>query len=186
MKKNVFKYFRRTRKLLETKPYQRDNYPGYALVSYSGPFLKWTRKKNYKMDQKSRKLITMHKAFHLKDGRLYVPRKEGGRGLISIEDIVDASIQRLEEYIYKRGGRLISAIRSNTYDARISRTTITRKQKWEEKQLYRRFEPLIRIISHKRTWTRIRKGNLKRKNESLLIAAQSNTIRTNPRIVKMQ
>ena len=30
--------------------------------------------------------------------RLYVSRKEGGRGLASIEDSVDASIQRLEDY----------------------------------------------------------------------------------------
>ncbi len=33
--------------------------------------------------------------------RLYVSRKEGGRGLASIEDSVDASIQRLEDYIEK-------------------------------------------------------------------------------------
>ena len=38
---------------------------------------------------------------HPKDDvdRLYVPRKEGGRGLASIQDNVDASIQRLEDYI---------------------------------------------------------------------------------------
>ena len=30
--------------------------------------------------------------------RLYVSRKEGGRGLASTEDTVDASIQRLEDY----------------------------------------------------------------------------------------
>ena len=43
----------------------------------------------------------MHKALHPRDDvdRLYVPRKEGGRGLASIEDNVDTSIQRLEEYI---------------------------------------------------------------------------------------
>ena len=44
-------------------------------------------------------------------------------------------------------------------------------------------------ILHKKTWTRLRKGNLKRETESLLIAAQNNTIRTNyvkARIDKMQ
>ena len=36
----------------------------------------------------------MHKALHPRDNadRLYVPRKEGGRGLVSIEDNVDTSI----------------------------------------------------------------------------------------------
>ena len=33
-----------------------------------------------------RKLMTMHKALHPRDDRLYVSRKEGGRGLASIED----------------------------------------------------------------------------------------------------
>ena len=45
----------------------------------------------------------MHKALHPRDevDRLYVPRKEGGRGLARIEDSADTSIQRLEDYIEK-------------------------------------------------------------------------------------
>ncbi len=35
------------------------------------------------------------------------------------------------------------------------------------------------IISHEKTWTWLRKGNLKRKSEFLLIEAQNNAIRTN-------
>ena len=44
---------------------------------------------------------------HPKDDvdRLYVSRKEGGIGLTSIEDRVDASIRRLEDYLEKRGGK---------------------------------------------------------------------------------
>ena len=45
--------------------------------------------------------MAMHKALNPRDGvdRLYVSRKEGERALSSIEDSVDASIQRLEDYI---------------------------------------------------------------------------------------
>ena len=60
-----------------------------------------------------------------------------------------------------------------------NRMTITKKQKWEGKQLHGRFKQLISNISHDKTWTRLRKGNFKRETESLLIAAQNNTIRTN-------
>ena len=70
-----------------------------------------------------------------------------------------------------------------------NRMTITRKQKWEEKQLYGCFKRLINNISHEKTWTLLRKGNLKRETESLLIAAQNNAIRTNhikARICKTQ
>ena len=51
-------------------------------------------------------------------------------------------------YIEKRAGRLIRATRSNIDDTRIRRTEITRKQKWEEKQLYGRFKQLTSDISH--------------------------------------
>ena len=55
------------------------------------------------MNQRTRKLITMHKALHPKDDvdRLYVLRKEGRKGLTSVEDNVDAWIKRLEDYIQK-------------------------------------------------------------------------------------
>ena len=70
-----------------------------------------------------------------------------------------------------------------------NKATITRKQKWEEKQLYGHFKRLINNISHEKTETWLRKGNVKRETESLLIAAQNNTIRTNhikARIYRMQ
>ena len=58
----------------------------------------------------------MHKALHLRDDvdRLYVSRKEGGRGLASIENSVDASIQRFEDCIEKHEGGLITATRNDT------------------------------------------------------------------------
>ena len=137
-------YLRRTRNLLETKLSGRNlikgiNTGAVLLVRYSGPFLKGTRDELKQIDQRTRKLMTMHKALHPRDDvdRLYVSRKEGGRGLASIEDSVDASIQRLEDYIEKLGGGLITAIRNDTDNMIDSRITIIRKQKWEEKQLYR-------------------------------------------------
>ena len=97
-------YPRRTRKLLETKLSSRNlikriNTWAVPLVRYSGPFLKWTREEVKQTDQRTRKLMTMHKALHPRDDvdRLYVSRKEGGRELASFEDTVDASIQRLED-----------------------------------------------------------------------------------------
>ena len=133
------------------------------------------------MDQRTKKLMTMHKALHPRDdvNRLYVSRKEGGRGLASIEDSVDASIQQLEGYIEKHERGLITAIRNDTANTIDDRMTKTRKQKWEKKRLYRRFKRLINNISHRKTWTWLRKGNLKRETEYLLIAAQHNAIRTN-------
>ena len=106
----------------------------------------------------------MYKALHPRDDvdRLYVPRKEGRRRLASIEDSVDTSIQRLEDYIEKHERGLITAIRTNTDNTIDNRMTITRKQKWEGKQLSGRFKRLIDNISHDNILTWLRKGNFKR------------------------
>ena len=151
------------------------------LVRYSRPILKWTRDELRQMDQRTRKLMTMHKALHPRDDvdRLFVPRKDGGRGLAGIEDSVHTSIQRLEDYIEKHERGLITAIRNNTDNTIDNRMTKTRKQKFEGKQLHGCFKRLINNISHIKTWTWLRKGNFKRETKSLLMAAQNSAIRTN-------
>ena len=132
-------YLRRTRKLLEIKLSSRNLIKGIdtwavPLVRYSRPFLMWTREDLKQMDQRTRKLMTMHKALHTRDDvdRLYVYRKQGGRGLASIEDDVDASIQRFEYYIEKHEQGLITAMRNDTDNTINERMTTTRKQKWKK------------------------------------------------------
>ena len=48
-----------------------------------------------------------------------------------------------------------------------------------EKPLYEHFKRQKSKIFHEKIWTLLRKGNLKRENEFLLIAAQNNAIKTN-------
>ena len=69
--------------------------------------------------------MTMHKALHPRDDvdRLYVSRKEGGRGIT----------------IGKHEVGLITTIRNDTDNTMDNRMTMTRKQKWEGKQLFERF-----------------------------------------------
>ena len=123
----------------------------------------------------------MYKALHPRDDVDWkcVSKEEGGRGLAIIEDSVDESTHRFEEYIQEHDGGLIRAIRNGTDNTMDKGMRITRKQKWQEKHLYVRFKRLISTISHDNTWTWLRKGNFKRETESLLIAAQNNAIRTN-------
>ena len=61
------------------------------------------------MDQRTRKLMTMHKALH--------PR-----------DDVDSSIQRLKDYIEKYERGLITTIRNETDNTIDERMTTTRKK----------------------------------------------------------
>ena len=76
-------YLRRARKLLETKLCSRNlikeiNTWVVALVRYSEPFLKCTRKQLKQMDQITRKLMTMHKALHPRDD-IDICIRKGGR-----------------------------------------------------------------------------------------------------------
>ena len=86
-------------------------------VRYKGLFLKWNREELKQMDPRTRKLMMRHETLHPRDDidRLYESRKEGWRGPASIEDSVDALIQWLKDYIEKRGGRLITATRKDTW-----------------------------------------------------------------------
>ena len=124
--------------------------------------------------------MTMHKALHPRDDndRVYVSRKEGGRGFASIEDSVGASIQRLWDYIEKHERKLITASKT----IRTTRKTIEWQQlgnKNGRKKFFGHFKRLINNISHQKTCTWLRKGHLKRETESLQIAAHDNVIRTN-------
>ena len=77
-------YLRRTRKLPETKLSSRNLIKGInswvvPLVRYSGPFLIWTRDELKQMDQRTRKLMTMHKALQPREDVDIICFKKRGR-----------------------------------------------------------------------------------------------------------
>ena len=52
------------------------------------------------IDRKARKLFTIYGKSYV--GRLYMPRKDGGRVLIAIEDYVELAVRGLEMYIHEK------------------------------------------------------------------------------------
>ena len=121
MKEKKKEYIRRIRKHFEKNIFKGKNTCVVALVRYTG----WTSR---------RKLMTTHKGLHRSDDieRLYLSRKERESGLASIKDSMDASIQWFEDDTRKTKWLIFTATRNCTETIRINRTTITRKQKWEE------------------------------------------------------
>ena len=103
-KKNLW----RARKLLEIKLHSRNLIKGINTwvvrrVEYSGSLLKWTREEIQQIDQRTRKFMMMHKVLHFRNDlecRCQKKKKKKRRwGLDSIENCVDTSIQRPEDYI---------------------------------------------------------------------------------------
>ena len=99
-------YYRRARQLTSSKlkggnAIRTINYQPVFLVRYSAGILKWTKDELKVMDKKTRKIITMNRMYHPQSntGRLYILRMEGGQGLLSIADCVEAEKENLSLYL---------------------------------------------------------------------------------------
>ena len=94
MKDKVKKeYYRRVRKVLETKLNSGNDFKAIntwkvSVVRYSAVFLAWSRLQLEEIDRRTRKLLTMHNGFHPESNvdPLNLSRSEGGRGLIGVHD----------------------------------------------------------------------------------------------------
>ena len=77
-----------------------------SLFRYSFAFIDWTKEEITETDRRTRKLLTIYKTHHPKDDvhSLHIKRKEGARGLISIEKCVE-----VHHYVQNSQERLISA-----------------------------------------------------------------------------
>ena len=125
MELNVSKeYIRRLRKVLKSKLNGGNLVRGVntwavSLLRYSAAFVSWRKSELQAIDRKTRKLFTTYGALHPKSDldRLYMPRKEGGRGLIPIEDCVELARRGLEVYVHGSEERLIQTARRDKIDS---------------------------------------------------------------------
>ena len=86
IKENIRKeYFKRLRATLKAK-LNAEQF--ISSDKHMGRIIEWTKENVKEMDQKTRKIITMYGGLHPRSNveRLYLPRSEGGSGLVSIED----------------------------------------------------------------------------------------------------
>ena len=98
-------YLKRVRKVLETKLNGGNIIKGInkwavSLLRYSAAFIDWNCTKLTQPHRRTRKLMTMHNARHPKSNVdcLYIPRKEGGRGLEGVEETAKVTNLGLENY----------------------------------------------------------------------------------------
>ena len=108
MKLKVSKeYFKKLKTVLKSKLnggnlVQEVNTWARSHLRYSAAFISRRKCELPAMDRKTRKLLTTYGGFHPKPDadRLYVPRKDGGQGLIAIEDFVIWQLSGLEVYVH--------------------------------------------------------------------------------------
>ena len=65
------------------------------------------------IDRKTWKLFTIYGGLHPNSDvdRSHIPRKDGGRGLIAIEDCAELAVRGLEVYVHGSEERLVQAAR---------------------------------------------------------------------------
>ena len=85
--------------------------------------------------------MTIYRALHPKSDRLYIPGKEGGRGLISIEVCAELATRGLEVYVHGSEERLIQAARGDKIDGLEAASVLKRSKK--EKRLEDREEKVL-------------------------------------------
>ena len=84
----------------------------WSRVRYSAGIVSWTKEDSREMDRKTRKLLTVYRCMHPQADvdRLYWKRKEGGRGLISIEDCITIEENSLGYYINTKQDQLLKEV----------------------------------------------------------------------------
>ena len=79
------------------------------VVTYSFNFIYWNLEEIRRMDKKIRKLLTLNRMHHPKAdiNRMYVPRKEGGRGIINLEMCFKTTTTGLNTYLLSSDDRML-------------------------------------------------------------------------------
>ena len=72
-----------------------------SLLRYSRGIVNWTKSELAELDRKTRKILTIHGVLHPRSNvsRLCLPRREGGRGIISVEDAINTEERNMNVYM---------------------------------------------------------------------------------------
>ena len=117
-------YLRRLRLVLGTK--LSENNKIQAIGSLAVPvlrdmfgFINWNQEQLQKLNRKTRKLLTIHGQHHPKADvdRLYVARRQGGRGLMQLEAALGVEITKLVEYLDRKEDPEMQVVRTQQHNA---------------------------------------------------------------------
>ena len=157
--------------------------------------MEWTKAELQEVDRCTRKRITIYKGMHPRSDvdRLYVESNKGGRGLMSVEDVVRYESHSLkqctigsETEIIRKAGLVIKVDSVQCSQEYRSEQKETRLKNWMSKAMNGQHLRQTEENSAKETWQWMKRGSLKRETESLIVAAQDQALRTNYRKAKVE
>jgi len=192
MKEKVEKeYLRRVKLVAKSRLYSGNLIRGInawavSVVRYSAGILTWSDAELRRLDIKTRKILTRNGAFHRNSsvGRLYIGRKEGGRGLIAVEDCVRQEELSLEEYVLRTEESMLGVIAAlldygqETKKKYKERIDTARKETLVGKALHGRFFREMDENATERSVQWVRGGFLAKSTEAFVFAAQEQALKT--------
>ena len=159
-----------------------------GVVCYSVGIVDWTMEEVANKDRRTRKILATNGCLHTRSNvaRLYLPRKEGGRGLIGIEECVRKETKSLHGYLRESTEwMLLAALNEKVIVEKESLQDYERRRKdkkvknWKEKALHGAFVQQISDEAGEESCRWLRNGILKKETEGLILAAQEQALRTN-------
>ena len=156
------------------------------VIWYTASIINWTVSECAELDRVTRKQMTLCKALHLQADvdRLYVPHGDGGRGLLSVVDVVCLEKHSLALYVSKCQEPIMAKIkefslihdRSSTNTSRSTVVAIHRDQ-WYGKSIHGQCPNLMnQLQADSSSW--LQRVHLKPVTESMIIAAQYQALNT--------
>lgn len=188
-------YLQRVRKILKTKLNAGNlvaavNTWAVPVLRYSGGIVKWAKNELEALDRKTRKLLAAERAMNLNSDvdRLYLPRKQGGRGLKQVEDTIRSEECSLADH-YKskaRAGTIDEIAKEQLGNIRETKKGYkSRRKKERQERLHAKalhgkwFRETAEVTDHTMSHHWLVAGTLKRETEALIASAQEQALRTN-------
>ena len=113
-------YIRRLKKICRSELSTKNkitaiNQMALPVLSYGFGVFDWPQIAIDQLDVKTRKILTMHKVLYRNQcmDRVYLPRREGGIGLIEINDALRSTIINLSEYLENTQNKLLKLVKNH-------------------------------------------------------------------------
>ena len=185
-------YLRRVKLVARSKLYAGNlvkamNVWAVSVVRYTAGVLEWTKRELKDMDVRTRKILCMNGAFHMRSSvdRLYMKRKVGGRGLMSVVQCVESEKKGLEEYVMASEEWMLKAVAEvlqvqvqETKDDYVKRMGRERSDALKAKKLHGKFFNEVNGVADERSWQWLRAGYLDKRTEAFACAAQEQVLKT--------
>ena len=194
MKKLVSnEYLSRLKNVARSKLYSRNlfsaiNSLAVSVIRYSAGILDWTNEELASLDVKTRKILAMNGVHHKKGNvdRLYVKRKAGGRGLISVAECVKVEKMNLYYYVDMASELLLHCVGEVVEGVRGCESGTDLKRRLADERIRRiigmkthgRYFRENNGIADDRSWYWVSHSYVTKNTEGFVFAAQENAIKT--------